>query len=67
MESFLGGVRRAFSTFKAKDRLDTMRRSAMAKSFSWNLSAALYSALYRKLAAPQVGAQGITLSAGSPA
>ena len=30
-ESFLGGVRRAFSTFNAKDRLDTMRRSAMAR------------------------------------
>ena len=29
-ESFLGGVRRAFDTFRAKDRLDAMRRSAMA-------------------------------------
>ena len=47
-ESFLGGVRRAFSTFRAKDRLDTMRRSAMARSFSWDLSAACYGALYRK-------------------
>jgi starch synthase len=47
-ESFLGGVRRAFSTFMAKDRLDSMRRSAMARSFSWDLSASLYSALYRK-------------------
>ncbi|MCA1454480.1 glycogen synthase GlgA [Bradyrhizobium sp. BRP22] len=53
-ESFLGGVRRAFETFVAKDRLDTMRRSAMARSFSWSISAALYSALYRKLAVPQV-------------
>jgi starch synthase len=26
-----------------------MRRSAMARSFSWDLSAACYSALYRKL------------------
>src|SRR5205823_13622283 len=33
MDSFLGGVRRAFSTFMAKDRLDAMRRSAMARSF----------------------------------
>jgi starch synthase len=47
-ESFLGGVRRAFETFMAKDRLDSMRRSAMARSFSWDLSAAYYSALYRK-------------------
>jgi starch synthase len=50
-ESFLGGVRRAFSTFNAKDRLDSMRRSAMAKSYSWDLSAACYSALYRKIVA----------------
>ena len=47
-ESFLGGVRRAFEAFVAKDRLDAMRRSAMARSFSWDLSAACYSALYRK-------------------
>jgi starch synthase len=47
-ESFLGGVRRAFATFKAKDRLDTMRRSAMSHSFSWGISAACYNALYRK-------------------
>jgi len=47
-ESFLGGVRRAFSTFRAKDRLDSMRRSAMARSFSWDISAAGYGALYRK-------------------
>jgi starch synthase len=52
-ESFLGGVRRAFDTFMAKDRLDSMRRSAMARSFSWDLSAACYSALYRKLIVPQ--------------
>jgi starch synthase len=52
VESFLGGVRRAFSTFVSKERLDTMRRSAMARSFSWDLSAACYSALYRKTASP---------------
>jgi starch synthase len=54
-ESFLGGVRRAFDAFKAKDRLDSMRRSAMARSFSWDLSASLYSALYRKT----VGSQAV--------
>jgi starch synthase len=48
IESFLGGVRRAFSTFMSHERLDSMRRLAMAKTFSWDLSAALYSALYRK-------------------
>ena len=50
LESFLGGVRRAFSAFMAHDQLDTMRRSAMGRSFSWNISAGSYSALYRKLA-----------------
>ena len=51
-ESFLGGVRRAFAAFKTKDRLDSMRRSAMARSFSWDVSAALYGALYRKALSP---------------
>jgi starch synthase len=55
-ESFVGGIRRAFSAFTAKDRLDSMRRNAMARSFSWDISAALYGALYRKTAAlvPQI-------------
>jgi starch synthase len=47
-ESFLGGVRRAFAAFGAKDRLDSMRRRAMSRSFSWGHSAACYGALYRK-------------------
>src|ERR1700736_6903929 len=51
-ESFLGGIRRAFSTYLAKDRLDSMRRSAMSRSFSWDLSAACYSTLYRKMVVP---------------
>jgi starch synthase len=34
------------------DRLDSMRRRAMARSFSWDLSAACYSALYRKTVSP---------------
>src|SRR6201995_619897 len=46
IDSFLGGVRRAFSTYMSTERLDAMRRRAMARSFSWDLSAALYSALY---------------------
>jgi starch synthase len=37
----------------AKDRLDAMRRSAMARSFSWDLSAACYGALYKRLILPQ--------------
>jgi starch synthase len=47
-ESFLGGIRRAFSAFGTTDRLDSMRRSAMARSFSWDISAASYGALYRR-------------------
>jgi len=51
-ESFLGGIRRAFSTYLTKDRLDSMRRSAMARSFSWDISAACYGALYRRALSP---------------
>jgi starch synthase len=47
-ESLLGGICRAFATYGAKDRLNSMRRRAMSKSFSWSISAACYSALYRK-------------------
>ena len=51
-ESFLGGIRRAFATFMAKDRLDSMRRNAMSRSFSWGISAACYNTLYRKTVSP---------------
>jgi starch synthase len=51
-ESFLGGIRRAFQAFMAEDHLNTMRRSAMARSFSWDLSAACYSTLYQKTVSP---------------
>lgn len=44
---FLGSLCRAFSTFGMKDRLDHMRRAAMAQAFSWNQSAQSYAALYR--------------------
>jgi len=30
------------------DEMDAMRRNTMARSFSWDLLAACYSALYRK-------------------
>jgi starch synthase len=48
-ESFLGGVRRAFSAFVSTERLNAMRHSAMARSFSWNLSATCYTTLYQKI------------------
>jgi starch synthase len=47
-ESLLGGIRRALATYGVKDRLNAMRQRAMSKSFSWTISAACYSALYRK-------------------
>jgi starch synthase len=47
-ESFLGGICRAFATYGTKDRLNSMRRHAMAKSFSWSASAGSYNDLYRK-------------------
>ena len=47
-ESFLGGVRRAFTAFGVQDRLDSMRRNAMSRSFSWDIAASCYNALYRK-------------------
>jgi starch synthase len=49
-ESFLGGIVRAFSLFGQKEKLDAMRESAMARSFSWSEAADKYSGLYRQLA-----------------
>lgn len=44
---FLGSLCRAFSTFGMKDRLDHMRRAAMAQAFNWTDSARAYAALYK--------------------
>lgn len=44
---FLGSLCRAFSTFGMKDRLNQMRRSAMAQGFSWSNAARAYAALYK--------------------
>ena len=49
--SFMGGIVRAFVTFGRTRQLNKMRGSAMARSFSWNQSAACYGNLYRGLAA----------------
>jgi starch synthase len=46
-DGFLGSLCRAFSTFGMKDRLDEMRRAAMAQAFSWSISAKAYAELYR--------------------
>jgi starch synthase len=45
-EGFLSGLCRAFSTFGMKDRLDQMRRAAMARAFGWAEPAKAYAALY---------------------
>ena len=45
-KGFMGAVRRALETFAAKKRLNTMRRTAMARDFSWNGAALNYSNLY---------------------
>ncbi|WP_373325051.1 glycogen synthase GlgA [Methylobacterium organophilum] len=45
---FLGAVRRALDTFGQKKRLNTMRRSAMARSFSWEGAAQNYCNLYAR-------------------
>jgi starch synthase len=45
-DGLLGGLCRAFSTFGMKDRLDQMRRNAMAQAFSWTDSARAYAKLY---------------------
>jgi len=50
VEGFLGGVCRAFSTFGSRARLNTMRRNAMARVFSWRNSASSYAELYRRVA-----------------
>jgi starch synthase len=44
---FLGSLCRAFSTFGTKDRLDQMRRAAMAQAFSWSQSARSHADLSR--------------------
>jgi len=45
-DGLLGGLCRAFSTFGMKDRLDQMRRAAMAQAFNWADSAKAYAKLY---------------------
>jgi starch synthase len=45
--SFLGGVCRAFSTYRSQRRLNKMREGAMAKSYSWSMPARAYGGLYR--------------------
>jgi starch synthase len=49
-DRLLGGLCRAFSTFGMKDRLDRMRRTAMAQAFDWSTSAKIYAALYKTAA-----------------
>jgi starch synthase len=45
-ESLMGAVCRAFATFGTKRRLNSMRRHAMARTFSWKASGNRYRTLY---------------------
>ena len=48
-QAFFGAVRAAVQTFANQDVWREMMRSGMQKDFSWNASAAEYSALYQRL------------------
>ncbi|MBV9990550.1 MAG: glycogen synthase GlgA [Alphaproteobacteria bacterium] len=50
-ESLLGGISRAFATFRAKHRLNRMRARAMSQNFGWRHSARNYGQLYNSVAA----------------
>jgi starch synthase len=52
--AFASAIDDAFAVYKAPLELQTMRRAAMAKDFSWAASAAAYGALYRKLGEARV-------------
>jgi starch synthase len=49
--SLQAALEEAFAIYAAPREFLTMRRAAMAKSFDWDKSAALYAALYRRIAA----------------
>jgi starch synthase len=49
VDSFMGGVSRAFSTFGSRSQLNAMRRNAMARAFSWKDSACSYANLYEQV------------------
>ncbi|MGE4044376.1 MAG: glycogen synthase GlgA [Acetobacteraceae bacterium] len=48
-DSLMGACHRAFDAFGDDDRLEEMRRSAMARCFGWQRAALEYEALYRRL------------------
>jgi starch synthase len=53
--SFLGGICRAFATYGRKSLLDQMRRNAMAQTFSWRESSAIYARLYGEILSQERG------------
>jgi starch synthase len=50
-ESLLGGISRAFATFRRKERLNMMRERAMSQRFGWQRSAHNYKQLYQSAVA----------------
>jgi starch synthase len=51
LSGLMGGVARAFESFGSKNRLATMRRSAMSRSFGWQQSARRYGNVYSRMIA----------------
>ena len=49
LESFMGGICRAFEAFAVKRRLYRMRLAAMSRSFSWDIPARTYDSLYGRV------------------
>lgn len=50
VESFLGALCRAFSTYGLKTELNSVRQAAMGRVFSWKTSASNYYDLYSRAA-----------------
>jgi starch synthase len=48
-DALIEAIRRALTAFADRPRWEKMMRAGMGKDFSWNVSAAEYSALYRRL------------------
>jgi starch synthase len=57
VEGVVAACRRGFDAFADQERLDQMRQAAMARCFSWSVSAAEYAALYSQLCGPPVPRQ----------
>ena len=55
--AMLGAIRAAVAAFRDREGWQAMMRRAMAQDFSWNVSAAAYAALYRRMMGQAPGAR----------